>query len=84
MIDKELVKKQRKTICKGCGTYYKDQRVDCTVAPIIYKDTDKELTCPCSICLVKMICESGDGCDLISSFMNQVWIKWFSKGKLND
>ncbi len=61
----EIIKEQRKTICKGCYTY-ENRAAFCGIVPIIHKGTDKELTCSCSICLVKGVCESS--CDLIDCF----------------
>jgi len=51
------IKDQRETICKGCKTY--NQMMNCSFLPVIYKNTDRELICPCSICLIKMMCSKG-------------------------
>ncbi len=61
MTDKELVKKQRKTICKGCKTFFNTgfPGPSCNFLPVV----DVFIYCPCSICLIKGICI--DGCELI-------------------
>lgn len=55
-------------ICKGCRSYYfKD---GCVILPIIHKGSDKETICPCSTCLIKMMCDHE--CELFMNFQKIV------------
>ena len=60
MTDKEKVDIKRQTICKGCRIYVLHR--DCNFLPVIHKGSDKEFVCPCSTCLVKMMCLSDTNC----------------------
>jgi len=53
---KERVMANRETICKGCKIYVVHK--NCNFLPIIYKGSNKERICPCSTCLIKMVCDS--------------------------
>lgn len=69
MTAKERVMANRKTICGGCKTY--EISKECNLLPIIYKGIDKEQICPCSTCLVKMICRS-ECCDLTDEYCGEM------------
>ena len=61
--DKERVKIQRETICKGCAA-----NNGCSYLPIIHKGTSIEFICPCSVCLIKVICNEEKGCEMIKEY----------------
>ena len=47
---------QKQTICKGCRTYAR--RTSCPWVCIKKSEyNQEELICPCSTCLIKMMCE---------------------------
>jgi hypothetical protein len=65
--NKVTISIQRQTICKGCKQY--NLHGDCPFLPIIHKGTDKEKTCPCSVCLVKGMCSSINHCELMNRYL---------------
>jgi hypothetical protein len=65
MTKRERIKLQRETICKGCIANIND---DCSYLPIIHKGTHKEYICPCSTCLIKMICTGAEECKLMFEY----------------
>ena len=54
-------------LCKGCWSYGK-YGACVYYKPIIYEGTLDELICPCTICLVKMMCDTT--CLPLSKFRN--------------
>jgi hypothetical protein len=55
-------------ICEGCLTYEEIYKQSCNFAYVRY---DKDvLICPCSICLVKMVCI--DACPLLKEHRNKI------------
>ncbi len=65
MTYKETMKKQVETICKGCGA---NTPSPCSYLPIVYKGTSKEFICPCSTCLIKMICVEERDCEMLQEY----------------
>lgn len=64
--NKERVKIQRETICKGCDANIPSD--SCSYLPIIHEGTSIKAICPCSVCLVKVICKEEKGCEMIEEY----------------
>jgi len=47
----------RETICKGCTTLATIERMQRGIAQCAVKPSMGHQVCPCSTCLIKMICE---------------------------
>jgi len=69
MTDNEIVTIDRQIICKGCRTY--EIFGDCNFLPVIKKSKNKPegLICPCSTCLVKMVCLTDKNCKRIVLYL---------------
>ncbi len=64
-----MSKHTRDSICPGCATYVKVGRIirDTINAPqCVINPYHKRRTCPCSKCLIKMICE--ETCDKLEDY----------------
>ncbi len=81
------MKKKEKLInypdtCKGCKDYEDFHKIPCSLAYIkknVY--APKELMCPCSICLVKMVCEHA--CHLLKEHKKLLKDMSYKKKKEN-
>ena len=69
MTDNEIVTIDRQTICKGCRTY--ELFGSCNFIPVIKRSKNKPegLVCPCSTCLVKMMCLTDKNCKRIALYL---------------
>lgn len=65
IIDTEEIKTIRKTVCKGCKIY--EKYIVCVFIPTVYKHT-----CPCSKCLVKMVCITDTACNRMAAYRNVI------------
>ena len=63
--DIEDTKTIRKAVCKGCRVY--ETYRTCVYIPTVYKHT-----CPCSKCLVKVVCITDTACNRMAAYRNIV------------
>jgi len=66
--DTEEISTIRKTICRGCKIYSRYKTCNFPPTIIIYEDPLKEYKCPCSTCLVKMVCITETSCSLMDKY----------------
>jgi hypothetical protein len=65
----ETIFELRERICKGCNSAADNNKCTICIEPI----NDREETCPCSSCLVKMIC--NESCLEFRDYCRNVKIK---------
>jgi hypothetical protein len=65
IIDTGETKTIREIVCKGCKIYEKFRI--CVFIPTVYKHT-----CPCSKCLVKMVCITDKACNRMVAYRNVI------------
>ncbi len=63
----EDAKTIREVVCKGCKIY--ESYGTCCYIPTVYKHT-----CPCSICLIKMVCVTDKACNKMDMYRSVVEI----------
>ena len=63
--DTEETKTIRETVCKGCKVY--ERYRTCAFIPTVYKHI-----CPCSKCLVKVVCITDTACNRMVAYRNVI------------
>ena len=61
-----MIDKHREIVCKGCRSYRCDQHGDSKCA-IKLSELIDGLPCPCSICIIKMMCDTP--CRAFSTYL---------------